>query len=94
MNTNEEIPDGMDVTIVPLWGHATITQVLFPSVPDEQQRQEILRRMRDVRLQEVDQLEIAMGTDPRTSEIRRQFKALKVRIKDLLERQKERENEK
>lgn len=65
------------ITMLPLWGEATIQEVLVPCVKDDQVRAEILKRIRDARLAEVEQIEIAMGVHPRTSQIRREYKRMK-----------------
>lgn len=72
-----------DVYVLPLWGEAVLQQVLAPCVPDEQQRYEILARIRDARLAEVEQIELAMGVTPRTSEIRRDYKRVLHKLERL-----------
>ena len=76
------------VYVLPMWGEATIAHVLCPSLPSEQERAEILRRIRDARLAEVEQIEIAMQISPRTSEIRRDYKQMRFKL-DKLEQEKD-----
>ena len=58
-----------NVTLTPIWDSETITMVC-DVYPDMASRAEVLRRLRDMLLFEVEQLERALEVSPRTSEIR------------------------
>ena len=85
-----------DVYVLPMWGEATITQVLCPSLPSERERGEILGRIRDARLAEVEQLELIMQDkqllDIRTSEIRRIYKIMKIKLRKYEEKEQNNES--
>lgn len=78
-----------EVYVLPMYGEATITQVLVPTSPlSPKMRMDVLMRIRDSRLAEVEQLEIVIAdlaqqcglpVFQKTSEIRREYKRIKHR---------------